>query len=259
MLKFTGHERDYAGLGDTNDLDYMHARYYAPTMGRFLSVDPVFAPEWRQSPQLGNRYAYVGNRPTIYTDPYGLLPRPLEWLKARIQWVRKQMVDPQADCAECILYGVTPDVTVTGRDPNPSARPAPSLSFRIADAAGGTDIMAGIMTGKPRHIVNGVRKQTEIAVALVAMGGGAKPLTTEVSRWGRAGLQEGDWVMQGRSSFWNYLKSGKWDPGPWNEFASPASGETYQVAASALKSPMGFGVDGFVKALLGQRLYLPLY
>ncbi|MFP5247546.1 MAG: RHS repeat-associated core domain-containing protein, partial [Thermoanaerobaculia bacterium] len=34
-LKFTGHERDTAGL------DYMHARYYSAGVGRFLSVDPV--------------------------------------------------------------------------------------------------------------------------------------------------------------------------------------------------------------------------
>jgi RHS repeat-associated protein len=33
--QFTGHERD------AESLDYMHARFYAPYMGRFLSVDPV--------------------------------------------------------------------------------------------------------------------------------------------------------------------------------------------------------------------------
>ena len=36
---FTGHERDLASTG--SGLDYMHARYYSPGMGRFLSVDPV--------------------------------------------------------------------------------------------------------------------------------------------------------------------------------------------------------------------------
>jgi RHS repeat-associated protein len=41
-MKFTGHERDYAsGMGgeDGHAVDYMHARYYSPTVGRFLSVD----------------------------------------------------------------------------------------------------------------------------------------------------------------------------------------------------------------------------
>ncbi|MGK2883385.1 MAG: RHS repeat-associated core domain-containing protein, partial [Rhodococcus sp. (in: high G+C Gram-positive bacteria)] len=38
--KFTGHERDNLGNG-ANALDYMHARYYNPNLGRFLSVDPV--------------------------------------------------------------------------------------------------------------------------------------------------------------------------------------------------------------------------
>ncbi len=37
-----------------------------------------------------------------------------------------------------------------------------------------------------------------------------------VSRWGRAGLEPEDWVMKGDANFFNYLKSGKWDPGRWN-------------------------------------------
>ncbi len=39
-LKFTGHERDTDFSGARDYLDYMHARYYSPMMGRFLSVDP---------------------------------------------------------------------------------------------------------------------------------------------------------------------------------------------------------------------------
>jgi RHS repeat-associated protein len=71
-LKFTGHERDYAGgMGgeDGHAVDYMHARYYNPNVGRFLSVDPV---EGNPShPQSWNRYAYVMNNPINGTDPTG--------------------------------------------------------------------------------------------------------------------------------------------------------------------------------------------
>jgi len=61
---FTGHERD-KGTG----LDYMLARYYGPSFGRFASVDPrygnVFAPvSW-------NRYSYAANDPIAFTDPTG--------------------------------------------------------------------------------------------------------------------------------------------------------------------------------------------
>ena len=38
VMKFTGHERDATGSSDA--LDDMHARYYSPVQGRFLSVDP---------------------------------------------------------------------------------------------------------------------------------------------------------------------------------------------------------------------------
>jgi RHS repeat-associated protein len=53
---FTGHERD-----SESSLDYMMARYYCPSLGRFLSEDP-----------LGDGFTYVGNSPTNFTDPTGL-------------------------------------------------------------------------------------------------------------------------------------------------------------------------------------------
>ncbi len=71
VIKFTGHERDYAGVGDTNDLDYMHARYYGPGMGRFLSIDP--ASGIMASPQSWNRFAYVHNSVPNHGDPTGAL------------------------------------------------------------------------------------------------------------------------------------------------------------------------------------------
>jgi RHS repeat-associated protein len=73
-LKFTGHERDYAGgMGgeDGHALDYMHARYHNPAAGRFLSVDPIMPVEAMRAPQLWNRYAYVGNNPVGRVDPTG--------------------------------------------------------------------------------------------------------------------------------------------------------------------------------------------
>jgi RHS repeat-associated protein len=74
-MKFTGHERDYAGgMGaeDGHALDYMHARYASPTMGRFLSVDPSrdFKLALRV-PQAWNRYTYALNNPLGYADPTG--------------------------------------------------------------------------------------------------------------------------------------------------------------------------------------------
>ncbi|MEO8380734.1 MAG: RHS repeat-associated core domain-containing protein [Acidobacteriota bacterium] len=73
-MKFTGHERDWHGwLNVDNDdsLDYMHARYYDPNLGRFLSVDPVISSADPQFPQSWNRYAYALNNPLKYIDPTG--------------------------------------------------------------------------------------------------------------------------------------------------------------------------------------------
>jgi RHS repeat-associated protein len=64
--KFTGHERNGGGR------DYMHARYYEYSMGRFLSVDPYLDVNTSLSnPQRWNRYAYVSNNPMNKVDPNG--------------------------------------------------------------------------------------------------------------------------------------------------------------------------------------------
>jgi RHS repeat-associated protein len=74
VLKFTGHERDPLGAGTTDDLDYMHARYYSPHLGRFMSVD--LASGNPRIPQSWNRYGYVLGNPLRFTDPFGLFPCP---------------------------------------------------------------------------------------------------------------------------------------------------------------------------------------
>lgn len=76
-MRFTGHERDFncastecAGLSSRDDdLDYMHARYYSPWLGRFISMDPIRMDG--DSPSGWNRYAYVSGNPIANTDPTG--------------------------------------------------------------------------------------------------------------------------------------------------------------------------------------------
>lgn len=62
---FTSREYD-ADLG----IYYYRARFYDPLLGRFLSPDRY--PPSIDSPASLNRYAYVLNAPTRYTDPLGL-------------------------------------------------------------------------------------------------------------------------------------------------------------------------------------------
>jgi RHS repeat-associated protein len=66
--RFTGKERD-AESGN----DYFGARYYASSMGRFLSPDPLYIEMHRLAdPQQLNLYMYGRNNPLSITDPTGL-------------------------------------------------------------------------------------------------------------------------------------------------------------------------------------------
>ena len=83
--KFTGKERD-----TESGLDNFGARYYASTMGRFVS------PDWAANatavpyanygnPQSLNLYSYVRNNPTTTTDPDGHCC--WEWAAPVITWI----------------------------------------------------------------------------------------------------------------------------------------------------------------------------
>ena len=55
----------------TDPITQLGARQYDPTLGRFLSVDPILDPA---DPQSLNGYAYAGNDPVNSSDPTGLMP-----------------------------------------------------------------------------------------------------------------------------------------------------------------------------------------
>jgi RHS repeat-associated protein len=64
------HERDFSSeCNDRTVLDYMHARFYSSSWGRFTAVDPVEGSPLR--PQSWNGYAYVGLNPMNFTDASG--------------------------------------------------------------------------------------------------------------------------------------------------------------------------------------------
>ncbi|MCA1920303.1 MAG: RHS repeat-associated core domain-containing protein [Flavobacterium piscis] len=62
--KYTGQERDYS-----TGLDYMHFRFYASSMGRFLKPDNVIPNAF--NPQSWNLYSYVIGNPVNFNDPMG--------------------------------------------------------------------------------------------------------------------------------------------------------------------------------------------
>jgi RHS repeat-associated protein len=65
--RITGKERD-----TESGNDYFGARYYASSMGRFLSPDPKQITKQRMAdPQQWNMYAYTRNNPLVAIDPGG--------------------------------------------------------------------------------------------------------------------------------------------------------------------------------------------
>ncbi|MCP4088979.1 MAG: RHS repeat-associated core domain-containing protein, partial [Gammaproteobacteria bacterium] len=66
-MRYTGQRFD-----DAIGLYYYNARYYDPVLARFAQADTI-VPE-PGNPQSLNRYSYVGNQPTVYSDPSGHCP-----------------------------------------------------------------------------------------------------------------------------------------------------------------------------------------
>jgi RHS repeat-associated protein len=70
--KYTGKEKDATGLY------YFGARYYDPTIGRFITRDPIKGNI--MNPQSLNSYVYCLNNPMKYIDPDGESPWDHDWL-----------------------------------------------------------------------------------------------------------------------------------------------------------------------------------
>jgi RHS repeat-associated protein len=70
--RYTGKERD-TETGFANGNDYFGARYYASSMGRFISPDPSGLAAVNSSfPQSWNMYVHAADNPLVFTDPTGL-------------------------------------------------------------------------------------------------------------------------------------------------------------------------------------------
>ena len=69
----------YAGeWTDSSGLQYLRARYYSPSTGRFISKDPF--PGLLTQPASLTPYVYTLNSPALLTDPSGLTPDWFEYV-----------------------------------------------------------------------------------------------------------------------------------------------------------------------------------
>jgi RHS repeat-associated protein len=158
-MRYAGHQRDFLGylnVENTDYLDYMHARYYDPKLGRFLSVDPHIGDP--QVPQSWNRYTYALNNPIKFIDPTGKDCTTLP------------IAEDGADQVVC-----TDEITVRG-DPVPptNAEIAMGVFADVVDqtvydiiARPGVTVAAGLLNDNGGQIASGVGQ-----IALAAVPGG---------------------------------------------------------------------------------------
>jgi RHS repeat-associated protein len=83
---FTGQRLDDTGLY------YYGARYYDPTIGRFISPDSIV--QSPNNPQSLNRYSYCLNNPLRYTDPTGQLTQE-EYILAMTEYGVAPSTNPE--------------------------------------------------------------------------------------------------------------------------------------------------------------------
>ncbi len=102
--KFTGQDYD-----DSFGLYYYNARYYDPSIGRFMSADTVVPDAWNA--QAYNRYSYALNNPINYVDPSGHMP----WLA----WVFSPILAPIIVVAAAVAIVATAALAAFGVMPNP--------------------------------------------------------------------------------------------------------------------------------------------
>jgi RHS repeat-associated protein len=108
---FTGEERDAA-----SGLYYLRARWYDPSVGRFLNRDPLAGrPEL---PQSQHRYSYALLNPVRYVDPSGLGVSELILSAVKLLQIAKVADETNRELGACLEKNIelcTPDLQMRAR------------------------------------------------------------------------------------------------------------------------------------------------
>ena len=132
-FRFTGQQDDYNANRGLYDL---RARFYDPSLGRFLTRDPL---------PFVQRYAYAGDNPANFVDPYGLFG--LKDLKKAARSVASS-IDRSATAVGDVEISVLSQV-VNPTDPESVAKLAETVSGTVLEgcaigAAGADEVAAPI-------------------------------------------------------------------------------------------------------------------
>jgi RHS repeat-associated protein len=173
--KFSGKERD-----TESGNDYFGARYYASTMGRFMSPDwasdPTAVPYANfGDPQSLNLYGYTRNNPLRATDPDGHCDGPGRALSV-IQAVQQFAANP-GEYLHAFVAGAAKQQLSTALS-NWGVTPGPALSpSNDVERAGAAAITTGVEVGAA----------VILPLANVGEGGGAAPETFMGPKEGSSG------------------------------------------------------------------------
>ncbi len=225
------------------------ARMWSPALGSFLSVD-----EYAFHDPTSTLWAWPNQNPITFSDPFGrdgTTSNPIQ-----------DLVDSGFLPPGLTVFGKGTRLRATGISmmANDATFEAGMAKMNCGNAmiAAGAGVLAAdaqVLVGAAQGVAMAIKGGGNAITVRSGSGNLAKSGDlTLVSRWGREGLQSGDWVMKGEANWSNYILSGKFDPGPWNQFAPFSSGAEYLVPGSSLYWPPGWEV---FNGLLGQRIYLP--
>lgn len=124
--------------------EIMHARYFSPNLGRFLSVDPVGGEIG--SSQSWNRYSYVRNNPLNMVDPTGEAGKEVaDWIDRQVAAFASYVDASTGSGAGAITLnaavGTAGDVISGAAD---MLRVGDSTGQAIGEGASGSDLVAAV-------------------------------------------------------------------------------------------------------------------
>ncbi|MEN6525910.1 MAG: RHS repeat-associated core domain-containing protein, partial [Candidatus Polarisedimenticolia bacterium] len=191
--KFTGHERD-----EETGLDYMLARYYPASLGRFLSVDPLPGTAKPELPQTWNRFVYVEDSPVLSVDPDGRTPRVFQQIGDALRSGLERFNDNRKTAAkglktmaataskvEVVAAVAAAGVLAAG----PAGAPEAGVPAQVAGVAGDISVAAEVAAFVLDPSWDGAK---DVGLSLVSLGAaeGAKSLLKGEAKVAAAATKE---------------------------------------------------------------------
>lgn len=228
---YTGKERD-----TESGNDYFGARYYASTMGRFLSPDPSgVAFSDVSDPQSWNLYAYVENNPLVGVDPDG---RECAWEDGSFDSKDDPQTGSYSGCSAAGGIYYDPSTFTLGNGQDWSSSPNATIAGQVADAEA---LQASLPQGPDPSSATGGNSSSS-------------GMTTTINLWGPnwQSTQVNHGTIPFRDNNPGDLRPGRfYTPGVVGTDVSPVSGK-FRVFAS-----LGLGSQG-MNSLLHSGTYFNL-